>query len=254
MFPKPSRDKTVASLRESYAERRQTPVPSALQGLQQGFSLLELIVAIAIVLVLAGITAPKVFRTIESQRLQTAARAYATFLQESRYRAEQDGQWYEVLLDQTDPNYTIAYLDINGDGARQASEPTVQIPQPITVPDPANVAVPAGFGNANLLGATPFTVDTTPFTWNKAAQMPGLAFNERGLPCQRAAVTAPCTNTTQINGAGGALVAAPTAWVTYFAYPTATSGVTYAAITVTPAGRIKVWNFQSDGAGGGNWR
>jgi Tfp pilus assembly protein FimT len=211
---------------------------------------------IAILLILAGITAPKILGMIETQRMQSTTRAYASFLQEARYRAEQAGQWYEILLDTSDPSVAIAYVDINGDGNRQTSEPSVQIPAPITVPDPAGAptAVTSGFSNANLLGATPLNVDNTPATWNQnGSQTPGLAFNERGLPCQRTSAAVACTNSTQTN-VNGSLVAAPVAWVTYFAYPTSNGGALYSAVTVTPAGRIKVWNYQSDGAGGGNWR
>jgi Tfp pilus assembly protein FimT len=222
--------------------------------------LLEVTVVVVVILILAGITAPKILGMIEVQRLQATTRAYASFLQESRYRAEQDAQWYQVLVDLSDPNTAIVYLDINGDGTRQTSEPAMQVPFPITMPDPAGAGIPAGFGNANLLGATPLTVDTTPATWNcqhgsgclNPVQVAGLQFNERGLPCQRVSSTAACTNSTQINGALG-LVAAPVAWITYFAYPTSTSGTLYKAVTVTPAGRIKVWSYQS-GGGGGTWQ
>jgi type II secretory pathway pseudopilin PulG len=216
--------------------------------------MLEVLVVVALVLIISGITAPKILNMVQVQRIQSATRAYASFLQQCRYQAEHDGQWYEVLLDQGDPSVAIAYLDVAGTGVRTTSDPQVQIPAPITVPDPANAAIPAGFGNANLLGATPLNVDTTPATWNRNAQTPGLAFNERGLPCQRQSITGPCTNSTQIAGAGVGLVSAPTAWITYFAEPISGGAFLYAAVTVTPAGRIKAWTYQSTGGGGGTWR
>ena len=216
--------------------------------------MLELVVVIALLLIISAMTVPKILTAVDAQRLQGTTRSYASFLQQCRYQAEHDGQWYEILFDQSDPSVTIAYLDVAGTGVRTTTDPQVQIPFPVTVPDPAVTAVPAGFGNANLLGATPFTIDTTPATWDKAAQKPGLAFNERGLPCQRQTVTAPCTNSTQINGPGGGLVAAPTAWITYFAERTSNGGILYAAVTVTPAGRIRAWTYQPTGGGGGNWQ
>ena len=257
MLLKPFRNEGGAARKENYAAIPRMPRPCC-----RGFSLIEVLVAVGIVLVLAGMTAPKVFRMVEAERLQDTARAYASFLQQCRYQSEHDGQWYEILFDTANPNSIIAYLDIPGSGVRTANDPQVEIPYPITVPDPANAnpALPAGFGNANLLGATPLTVDTTPATWNcqhtncpaGGVQIAGLQFNERGLPCQRTSNAAACTNTDQINSGGG-LVSAPVAWVTYLAYPTSAGGTNYAAVTVTPAGRIKVWNFQSDGAGGGTW-
>ena len=116
-----------------------------------GFSILETMIAIAILMVLAGVTAPKVMGMIEVGRMQTSTRAFASFVQQCRYRAEEDGQWYEILFDTSSPSSTIAYLDINGDGQRQTDEPSVEIPFPITIPDPASAGIPSGFGNQNIL-------------------------------------------------------------------------------------------------------
>lgn len=264
MFPKPFCERTMAESREIDREPRSVACLPSRRRSQGGFSLLEVTVVVVIILILAGMTAPKILGMIELQRLQTTARAYASFLQEARYKAEQNSQWCQVLVDLSDPNVAIVYLDVDGDGTREPTEPSVQIPYPITMPDPAGAGIPAGFGNANLLGATPLTVDTTPKTWNcvhaggctTPVQVAGLQFNERGLPCQRVSSVAACTNTTQITSAScspNPVCAAPVAWITYFAYPTSTSGTLYEAVTVTPAGRIKVWSFQG-GAGGGTWR
>ena len=259
MFSKPSRDEIVIGFRENRAHREN--VPCSVQSRQQGFSVVELIIVIAILLVLAGMTAPKLLGMIETQRLQTATRAYASFIQQCRYRAEEDGQWYEILLDTSNPSTTIAYLDINGNNVRDSTEPSVEIPYPITVPSAQSSSIPAGFGNANLIGAEPLPmISTAPVTWNcqhalncaNPVQTAGLAFNERGLPCQvsaanaTAAATAACTNSV-------VAISAPVAWITYFAYPTSSGGHLYAAVTVTPAGRIKVWNYQGTSSGG-SWQ
>jgi prepilin-type N-terminal cleavage/methylation domain-containing protein len=254
MFSKSSRGVKEIFSRENRVDTWN--VSDSPQHWQRGFSMIEMVVVIAILLILAGITAPKILGMIETQRLQSTTRAYASFLQESRYRAEQAGQWSEVLFDTTDPSVPIAYLDLNGDNQRQTSEPSMQVPAPIRVPDPAGMpsAITAGFSNASLLGAIPLTVDNTPATWNQQGQqIAGLAFNERGLPCQRTSATAACTNSTVTN-VNGTPAAAPVAWVTYFAYPTSNGGTLYSAVTVTPAGRIKVWNYQSNGGGGGTWQ
>jgi Tfp pilus assembly protein FimT len=205
-------------------------------------------------MILAGISAPRLIQAIENERLQSATIAYASFLQQSRYQAEHDQQYYEVLFDTSNPSYTMAYLDLNGNNVYDAGEPEIEIAAPITLPAPLSPAIPAGFGNANLIGATPLPmIAGTPATFNQnGAQQVGLQFNERGLPCQRTSATASCTNVT-ITNAGPPPTTAPVAWITYFAYPLANGGIAYAAVTITPAGRIKVWNYQAAAGGGGNW-
>jgi type II secretory pathway pseudopilin PulG len=219
---------------------------------QPGFSILELVIVISILMVLAGMTIPRFTEIINSQRLQSSARTYAAFLQQARYRSTQDAQWYEVLTDATSGATPIVYVDLDGNGSRDTGEPAAELPAPVVISDSG---VPAGFENANLLGATPLNLETTPkMVDRQGGSFAGLAFNERGLPCQRTSSTTACTNTTQIN-VGGTLSSVPVAWVTYLQYPRPNgAGMSYAAITVTPAGRIKVWTYQLDGAGGGSWK
>lgn len=213
--------------------------------------MLELLIVIAIILIVAAMTTPRLVTIIAQERMQNATRAYASFLQQCRYRAEEDAQWYEVLFDTSNASATIAYLDINGDHVRQSTEPAIEIPAPITLIDPLNTSIPTF--SPNLIGvATLLNVDSTPITWtclhasscSSPAQIAGLEFNERGLPCQLTSATAACTNTT---------ASTPVAWINYFSYPTSSGGTNYAAVTVTPAGRIKVWSYQGTSGGGGSW-
>ncbi len=55
-----------------------------IKGSRQGFNLIELMVIIAIVGVIAGISAPPIFRYVESNRLQTNADRLAADLQYAR--------------------------------------------------------------------------------------------------------------------------------------------------------------------------
>src|SRR5256885_17262560 len=63
---------------------------------------------------------------------------------------------------------------------------------------------------------------------------PGLAFNQRGLPCQRLVAGGNCTNS--IVGAG---LPPQVAWVTYFQYALRNGGGAFAAAFVTSAGGIQ---------------
>lgn len=218
---------------------------------KRGFSLLELMIVLAILLVIAGITAPKIRGMIQAERLRTTAEAYASFLQQCRYQATRDSIWYQVLIDNTG-SVPIAYLDTAGNGVRQPTAPAVEVPSPIQVND---IGVPPGFDvQPTPLGTLPLNLETQPaMIDHDGTARAGLAFNERGLPCQSAAVNTACTNNTVINSAKGKSTVA-VAWITYFQYPIQNGGILYAAVTVTPAGRVKVWNYQPAAGGGGSWQ
>jgi len=217
---------------------------------QRGFTVLEALIVVAVVLIMLGMSMPKMMQMIDSQKLQGSAQAYAGLLQEARARAVQDDKPYEVLVTNSS-GALMAYVDLNDDGQLNASgttpEPAVLLAKPITVSDSS---VPAGFDTNTLLNIIPLHDSISPMLASDVAgtARPGLAFNQRGLPCQRLVAGGNCTNS--IVGAG---LPPQVAWVTYFQYALRNGGTSYAAISVTPAGRIKTWSYQSDGKGGGSW-
>jgi len=219
---------------------------------QRGFSLLELMIVVVILVVIAGMMTPKMLGIIDDQKMRASAQAYAGLMQIARSRATQDNSVYQVLNTTTN-GVPVAYLDLNSDrtfnGSGSNPEPAVELADPITVSDSG---VPSGFGNTNLLGIQPYSDSTSPMvsdgTGGIAAgtAIPGMAFNERGLPCQRVAAAETCKNAPSV---GTPASTRPIAYVTYLRYKRRTGGTAYAAITVTPAGRIKTWVYQ-----GGNWQ
>lgn len=220
---------------------------------QHGFSLLELTIVIAIILVIGAMTAPRILRTMEFQKMQMAAQDYAGLLQTARARASQDYSWYEVQT--TTANGALeTYVDLNGNSRFDQGEPSIQLPAGMTVTDSG---VPPGFQNGALVGtAQILNLETQPPMVNRnGAASPGIAFNERGLPCQTTVAGANCTNTTTIlTGTPPApTTGVPVAWVTYLRFPLSSGQIGWMAITVTPAGRIKVWTHQG-AATGGTWQ
>jgi prepilin-type N-terminal cleavage/methylation domain-containing protein len=217
---------------------------------KRGFSILELIIVLSIVLVVAAMVAPRMMKVVDQQRLQLAAQDYAGLVQTARARASQDNTFYQILVAQQ-PSGPVAYVDLNGNSQLDAGEPLIQLPYQVTVTDNG---VPPGFDTAALLGRVPLNLETQPPMLNDAgAASPGLAFNERGLPCQRIAPGANCLNATTVIAGGVPQVGVPVAWVTYLSYQQSGGGVAWAAVTATPAGRIKSWSYQV-GANGGTWQ
>jgi len=221
---------------------------------QRGFSLLEMTVVVAIVLILSAVLAPRMLQIIDSQKLQSSAQAYAGLLQQARARAVQDNTAYQVLTT-TFNGSPMAYVDLTQDqtytpgGANP--DPAVQLANPIVITD---TNAPTGFDTVTLLNTIPLNLESTPAMVDKnGSSSPGLAFNERGLPCQRTAVGVACKNSTSVN-VNGKATQTLVAWVTYLRYTRRDGGFSWAAVTVTPAGRIKAWSYQNTSATAGSWQ
>jgi type II secretory pathway pseudopilin PulG len=213
-----------------------------------------MMLVVVIMLILMGMAAPKMMQMISNQKLQASAQAYAGLLQEARSRAVQDDKAYEVLIG-TSSGAPIAYVDLNDNGSFDATnEPAVLLASPIIVTDSGapNANATNGFDTIHPLNIIPLSISTSPMLASDAGgtPRPGVAFNQRGLPCQRFVAGGNCVNAIPPLTPP---LPPQVAWVTYFKYPLNGSAAAWAAISVTPAGRIKVWSFQSDGNNGGTW-
>lgn len=225
---------------------------------QRGFTLLEALVVVAIILIVSAIMAPKMFQIIDAQKLQSSAQSYSALLQVARTRAVQDNQVYQVLS-AVNNGAAVAYVDLNGnsqwDTAGANPEPAVQLPLPISITDTNAPQGVQGFDTIRPLNTVPvLNISTNPAMVNSGGlPSPGIAFNERGLPCQRIAVGAACSNVSTVI-TGGVPQLTAVAWVTYLRWTRRNgNGFDWAAVSVTPAGRIKTWRFQMDNAGG-SWQ
>jgi type II secretory pathway pseudopilin PulG len=199
-----------------------------------GFSLLELMAVVGIVMIVAAMAILNVQKMTRAVRLHGAGTDYSNLLQNARIRAVKDDKYYTVL---TDPaaNPPIAFVDINRNGAYDAALHEPMMPfRPNTTPAPFG----AGPSVANL--KMQFLPPTPSGQGSVAAGGGPPTFGPRGLPC------------TPIAGAGGTTCPyltppnfTPTSFITFIQGPNGGWG----AVTVTPAGRIRQWTY--DGAG--NW-
>src|SRR5579859_4639248 len=148
---------------------------------QSGFTLLESMIVIAIILILSAILAPRMQQVIDSQKLQSSAQAYSGLLQQARARAVQDNTPYQVLT-YTFNGAPLAYVDLAGTqtyiSGGATPDPAVQLANPITITD---TGAPAGFDTVTLLNTVPLNLESTPAMVDTLGNSsPGLAFNERG--------------------------------------------------------------------------
>jgi prepilin-type N-terminal cleavage/methylation domain-containing protein len=206
---------------------KSTPKSREVVTSQSGFTLAELVVVVAIILVVGGLSIPNLTRAIDTSQLKGASQTLASVYQDARIRATQNDTSYAVLVS---PGITPAQIciDLDGDGACGAGDSVTTFPGRVSV---SNLGVPVKLGPAQL---TYLAKDT------EYSTAPGtvLVWNAVGLPCQRSP--------------GGAQCTAP-GWVQYLQLQSSNGNVMYAAVTASPTGRVKTWIFIPGSNGNGQW-
>lgn len=211
---------------------------TAVNKSPDGVTLTELCVVTAMILVLTGLSLPSLYRILDNERLKVAAGQLASFYEQSRIRAAQDDTYYEVLLTPAGVRPSRICLDLNGDGVCGADEPQVQISLTVAAADETTVPFKL---DPSTLGFSPKTTASSTMYNQQNRFVPGLAWNGRGLPCERISPTSSCS---PIQGPGG--------WVQYLKLTRSPTDETYAAVAVGPTGRIKIWTYSNTGTGR-NW-
>jgi prepilin-type N-terminal cleavage/methylation domain-containing protein len=189
----------------------------------QGFSLVELMIVLLLILVLAAITVPGLLNTVSDINLRYSASSFGGLLQSARIQAVRKNTFYsvdQVTLPGGDDGY---YIDIAKSGAYANGDPLMPLGTDLTV-HPG-----AGSGAPNE-GAF---ITSLNFVVNPGGSPPN--FNARGLPCVPSGNTCP-----QAPGQG---------FVVFLSRSTVTGNVRWGAVVVNPSGRVQVWTSDSNG----NW-
>lgn len=191
----------------------------------QGFSTVETVIVVAIILIVGGFVIPSAMQAWSDLQLRGAASEVSDLIQQTRMLAAKKNATYPIRF-RVNNGVQQAYIDLNLDGTLDAGDPTIDLGR--------NIAAATGAPSGSSPQPPPYvlTGDTTNGTpYNNSNT---LAFSSRGLPCNYDTSTSPPTCTTP----------AATYFVLYFqdARPNG-----WVAVCVTKAGRSKalLWNGSS---------
>ena len=186
---------------------------------QAGFTLVEITVTLAIIMIVAGIAIPNMMQVWADMELRSVASQVADLMQQARMRAAKNNATYPIRYQVTNGVQQV-YVDLNNNSALDNLEPVIDLPRGITLTAAAPSSNPSPYV---------FTADTTSGTPYTNTDI--LAFSPRGLPCN---YDSPPTCAT------------PTAsYFVYYFQDSRPNG--WAAVLVTKAGRTKAltWNGSS---------
>jgi len=195
----------------------------------RGFSLVELVIVVAIIMILAGIFVPRVLNTISDINLRYTATNISGLLQSARMQAVRKNTFYTVQPTSLSTGGTGYYVHLQG-GVYAVGDPLL--------PLGSNVTVYTGLGSGAPNEST-FASGTSSnglsFAPNAGPDVP--SFNARGLPCIGVPATGACPF---VPGLG---------FVMFLSKSSAVGNISWASIAITPSGHIQIWT--SDSAG--NW-
>ena len=133
----------------------------------RGFSLIELLVTIAIAAIIAGVAAPSFSKMMNANRIQTAASALQGDMMFARTEAVKRGLWVSICpsTDQATCTTTnswangwIVFNDINGSGTIQTGDNVLRVRQKLPGGSTI-VASPAPTQNAIIFNREGFTTN-----------------------------------------------------------------------------------------------
>ena len=175
----------------------------------RGFSLIELMVVVAVILIITAAAIPQVGRSVALYRLNGAAAEISNLIQRARYEAIRQNTTMRVRQDQADGRPRF-YADLNNDGDWQANEPVALLSLTLDLLDEGSVPDP---GSMNLGNVT-----SSPAV---------IAFDGRGT----------------VDFTGGV----PTAYAYYIGYSGGQTTYGYRAVALTPIGRTRVYKASEKG-------
>ena len=184
----------------------------------RGFSILELIIVVAITLVVSAVAIPQVIAASQNFKLRSTASSLSGVIQKCRMLAVARNGRYRVVA-VTSSNVTSVFVDLNASGTLDQTDEntnTLQLLAGMAIDSsgshPSETSIAGGLTAVNALPQ----------------------FNPRGLPC--------------FLSSGVCNVDPSKIYISYLRQDLPGGGTGWAAVTVFPAGRAQVWTWD-----GSNW-
>ena len=189
---------------------------------ESGFSLIEVLIVVAVTLIVAAMVTPSVLQMIYNVRLRSSAYELSGLMQAARTQAIRDNKYYYVCYN-TVSNATVAWVSANNTcTAPAATDQQAQMGSNVSI---VTSGAPSGLStNLSFSAPTGILVSAKP------------AFGARGLPCY---VSSNRCNSIYSGGA----IAQTVSYITYLTDTRPIEANGWAAVAISPAGRLQVWTY-----------
>jgi prepilin-type N-terminal cleavage/methylation domain-containing protein len=202
----------------------------------RGFSLVELLIVVAIILVVSAMALPSMARGITTIRLRGAANTISGMIQKTRIEAVRTNRI--MVLRQTTLNDGVTPVFWVDGAIPQNSTSSAQNNQIDNFEPQAMISKEVqlqfsgypSFNEMQLLGYAN-GASTAPFN---------LAFNQRGLPCTPNSSSGQITSCVLLGMDDAGTQTSSSSYQYYFKLASP-FGDQWASVTVTPAGRVRTW-------------
>lgn len=194
---------------------------SRRQSVHGGFSLVELVLSLAVLLVITTLAVPVVVRSLQTYQLNASASQLAGLLKFTKFEAIRQNTPVSLQVQQQAGSNWLVWVDSNGNNAADGAEPRIIVGGAFTlladgsVPSPNPIISSLGPGTASL--STPWTVLSGSNT--------SVTYDQRGV----------------LTFAGNATV-----FAFYLGNPNNPS-MGYRAVITLPSGAVQVWTSSSAG-------
>lgn len=190
-----------------------------------GFSLMELLLSLAVLLVMTTIAVPVVLRSLQIYQLNSAASQLSGMLKLTKFEAIRRNTPVSCQIVQQGSNWLV-WVDLNGNNVADGPEPEMIVGGTFTllpaasVPDPSPIAQTLGPGGKSIL-------------WTVVPESVGtITYDQRGVSVK--------------DDGTGKMINASTVYVLYLGSAT-NPNMGFRAVVRLPSGAVQVWTSPSAG-------